>query len=66
MTFISWRFIGKYKNNSQVYEGFESEMTTHKKPRDQECLELLTDVINARTIAIHGFETVSCTILNIC
>jgi hypothetical protein len=66
MTFISWSYLGRYKNDRQVYQGFESGMTNHKKPKDCEDLELLIEVVKERTITLHGFETVSCTILSIC
>ncbi len=65
MLFVSWHYIGKYKGDSRIYNGYESCVTTHCAPKDFEHFEILEEWTRDKTIAIQGFQTVTTTILNI-
>jgi hypothetical protein len=61
MTFVSWHFTGQI--NGQIYQGFENYVTSHSMPKDEEAVELHTDLVNQHTKMKHGFDGVTCEII---
>ena len=62
-TFISYSYNGTVKNDFTIYQGFGNTFLPYLPPKDEEELEVLTDLVNQKAKVDLGMETIACTLL---
>ena len=63
MVFISWNYIARYINDKTIYSGYQSCVTSHALPSDEEHFELFEEWTRDKTCSEHGFTVATTTII---
>lgn len=62
--FVSFNYVGKYKNIHTIYSGFHSFFISFRHiPECQEDLEELISLVEEKAKEKLGFETISCDVM---